>query len=233
MGHSLCICKIESTNGTCSQNSSTGNQTTTTVEPFTCPSDGYFPVPGECSGNYYICTDGVAHPQVCRVESTENVAGFQFGFNQTCPGNMVFDPATSRCESPDTVSCRGTTTTQSARCWLMWTSKCISKNSNYCTIHHAAIFRLSLRWIFSCSRTMQWNLLHLHCRCSISTGAIYQIVSLQLQFHQWNFLRHVRGVCFSIRSPWNVKHQTSFHVEAWFYHQFICFKKLFKSCVRI
>lgn len=31
------------------------------VSPFTCPSsEGFFPVPGTCESNYYICVSGIA-----------------------------------------------------------------------------------------------------------------------------------------------------------------------------
>lgn len=33
--------------------------TTTTMAPFNCPTaDGFFPIPGICSSEYYICTGG-------------------------------------------------------------------------------------------------------------------------------------------------------------------------------
>jgi hypothetical protein len=31
---------------------------------FTCPDDGTYPSPGECSGVYYLCSGGVAYTKV-------------------------------------------------------------------------------------------------------------------------------------------------------------------------
>lgn len=59
---------------------------------FKCPTpDGFYPIPGTCSGNYYSCIGG--NPYV-----------------QTCPGTAVFDPATSVCVPAQSASCATTTT---------------------------------------------------------------------------------------------------------------------------
>lgn len=64
--------------------------TTTTMESistgFPCPGDGNFPIPGECSSNYFICVDGNSFPA-------------------TCPGNTIFDPLVLQCVVPDDASC--------------------------------------------------------------------------------------------------------------------------------
>jgi len=57
---------------------------------FDCTSDGYYAVPGECSGNYFICVGGVA-------------------YEMTCPGNSIFDPILLVCVTPETASCTTTT----------------------------------------------------------------------------------------------------------------------------
>lgn len=75
--------------------------TTTTTLPtstvtvpggFVCPGDGFFPIPGQCSGTYYACFGGVA---------TE----------QKCQGDYVFDPIPGRCVPYNEASCRDSTST--------------------------------------------------------------------------------------------------------------------------
>lgn len=57
------------------------------VSPFTCPStEGFFPVPGACESNYYVCVSGVA--------TLTN-----------CPFEAIFDPVTFDCVPADEASC--------------------------------------------------------------------------------------------------------------------------------
>ena len=37
---------------------------TTTSAPFICLGDGNYAMPGQCSGTYYVCIDGVAYKTV-------------------------------------------------------------------------------------------------------------------------------------------------------------------------
>ncbi|XP_057370691.1 salivary glue protein Sgs-3-like [Daphnia carinata] len=65
--------------------------TTTTIKPFSCPADGYYPV-AACSSSYYICIGTDVYPQMC-------------------PGGGVFEPSLSTCVSASTAPCKATTTT--------------------------------------------------------------------------------------------------------------------------
>ncbi|KZS21562.1 putative Peritrophic matrix protein [Daphnia magna] len=65
--------------------------TTTTIKPFSCPTDGYYPV-ATCSSSYYICIGTDVYPQMC-------------------PGGGVFEPSLLTCVSADTAPCKATTTT--------------------------------------------------------------------------------------------------------------------------
>ncbi|KAK4019905.1 hypothetical protein OUZ56_001906 [Daphnia magna] len=65
--------------------------TTTTIKPFSCPADGYYPV-AACSSSYYICIGTDVYPQMC-------------------PGGGVFEPSLLTCVSADTAPCKATTTT--------------------------------------------------------------------------------------------------------------------------
>lgn len=61
-------------------------------ENFKCPSSGgFYPVPGQCTNQYYTCLDGVAYVSYC-------------------PPNSLFDPILGVCVAEEFVSCRTTTT---------------------------------------------------------------------------------------------------------------------------
>lgn len=85
----------------------TTTATTTTRGPFTCPKpDGFFPIPGTCGSEYYICVGG---------SSTLTVSLFTIGLKyhfktlrflmQNCPPGNVFDPETLVCLAPEDSSC--------------------------------------------------------------------------------------------------------------------------------
>ncbi|XP_046450875.1 integumentary mucin C.1-like [Daphnia pulex] len=63
--------------------------TTTPAGPtFTCPTnEGFFPIPGACGPDYYVCVSG--SPYV-----------------STCPGESIFDPVTLICTSVEQASCK-------------------------------------------------------------------------------------------------------------------------------
>ena len=82
--------------------------TTTTPAPFVCTQDGNFAIPGQCSSNYYICIDGIRYNGVCLLQfKVKRIKINSFLKLQMCPGLTIFDPVTSICTSPDTVSCLG------------------------------------------------------------------------------------------------------------------------------
>ncbi|EFX88745.1 hypothetical protein DAPPUDRAFT_311082 [Daphnia pulex] len=82
-------CKITTTTPV---STTTVKATTTTTAPFSCTSDGFYPV-GTCSTSYYACVGGVVYPQ-------------------TCPGNGIFDPSKSACVAPESLpSCPPITST--------------------------------------------------------------------------------------------------------------------------
>lgn len=54
---------------------------------FVCPEqDGFYPIPGQCTGNYYSCVSGVA-------------------YERTCPGDSIFDPEKLVCVPSGSASC--------------------------------------------------------------------------------------------------------------------------------
>jgi len=79
----------------CASSCSVDTTTTTTAKPFTCEADGYFPIPGQCSSNYYLCIDG----QI---------------FEASCPGGAIFDPATYICTPAGSASCSNNTSSTSS-----------------------------------------------------------------------------------------------------------------------
>ena len=65
---------------------------TTTDPVFTCPAiDGFYPIPGQCTGQYYVCIAGDLYVQ-------------------NCPGTSIFDPALDICVPAPVASCVTTTT---------------------------------------------------------------------------------------------------------------------------
>ncbi|XP_032778333.2 chondroitin proteoglycan 2 [Daphnia magna] len=65
----------------------TSRTTTSAPGEFTCPApDGFFPIPGTCDSEYYICVGG--NPTLTN-----------------CPGDTIFDPETLKCVAPGDASC--------------------------------------------------------------------------------------------------------------------------------
>jgi len=61
-------------------------------EAIECKEDGFYAIPGQCSGNYFVCVNGIAYPQ-------------------QCPPNLIYDPNTSNCVFLENSSCRPSSTT--------------------------------------------------------------------------------------------------------------------------
>ena len=78
-------------------------------DSFVCPAtDGFYGLPGQCSGTYYFCGSGVPMQYV---NISQKVLSFflnliAFIFNrQQCPGLTVFDPLSKRCVALSAASC--------------------------------------------------------------------------------------------------------------------------------
>lgn len=56
------------------------------LPPFTCPGDGFYPVPGTCGPDFYICAGDIVG-------------------SGTCPEGALFDPVTYKCEPEAQTTC--------------------------------------------------------------------------------------------------------------------------------
>lgn len=56
------------------------------LPPFTCPGDGFYPVPGTCGPDFYICAGDIVG-------------------SGTCPQGALFDPVTYKCEPEAQTTC--------------------------------------------------------------------------------------------------------------------------------